>query len=100
MEKVHWETSQRTQWRIKLTTRLVPCLFEGLEGDSECAYVHVCESCANEHVLDTSDSCCNGNVCLVLGCKNETSLVHYVWDYRPEVIEFRRKARDNSPTQV
>lgn len=60
----------------------IPCLFEGLMGDDEHAYVYICKECVDKYGLTTSDSCCGGNLCLVAGCKNETSLVHYVWDYR------------------
>lgn len=69
----------------------VPYLFTGLLGDDEHAYVCVCKSCAEMHHLKTSDSCVDGYVCMVEGCQNETSLVHYVWDYRPGVQESLNK---------
>ena len=50
------------------------------EGDHE--WAHVCQSCAEQHKLETSDSCCGGNVCCIGDCQNETSLVHYLWDTR------------------
>ncbi len=66
---------------------MTPYLFKELEGDSEHAYVHVCQACAEKHKLITDESGCDGNWCLVIGCPNTTSLVHYVWDYRPNVVE-------------
>lgn len=61
---------------------MIPFLFDDLMGDEEHAYVYVCSECATKYKLPTSDSCCDGNVCLVKCCGNKTSLVHYVWDYR------------------
>lgn len=67
-----------------------PYLFDGLIADSEHAFVWICKSCAKKHALETSDACSGGNICHVKGCQNKTSLVHYVWDYRPEEIEYRK----------
>jgi hypothetical protein len=50
------------------------------EGDHE--WAHVCRPCAERHKLVVSDSCCGGNVCLIKGCYNETSLVTYLRDER------------------
>ncbi len=65
---------------------MIPSLFESLEGDEDHAFVHVCQNCAQKYNLVTSDSCCNGNVCLVKNCQNNTSLIHSVWDYRENNI--------------
>lgn len=68
----------------------VPYLFNDVMGDSEHGFVFVCEEHAKEYALSTSDSCTSGCICMVKGCENQTSLVHYLWDFRPEVIESRR----------
>jgi hypothetical protein len=55
---------------------------DGDTKDGEYAWAHICKECADKHGLETSDTCLSGNVCLCKDCQNETSLVHYVWDYR------------------
>lgn len=63
-----------------------PILFDSLMGDDEMAFAYVCASCATRLNLETSDTCCNGNICQIKGCQRTTSLCHYVFDYRIEVI--------------
>ena len=68
-------------------TDMIPFMFDEIvvEGDTRAnqyAYAHVCPQCANIYNLPTTDTCCDGNNCLVKGCQNKTSLVHYIWDYR------------------
>jgi hypothetical protein len=66
---------------------MIPWMFQEIvvEGDArdrEFAYAHVCPSCAQKYGFQTSNTCVDGSVCLVAGCTNTTSLVHYIWDYR------------------
>lgn len=61
---------------------LEPSIFDGTNYEGDHEWVHVCESCARRHGLSTSDSCIDGNICLVAGCRETTSLVHYLWDDR------------------
>jgi hypothetical protein len=70
---------------------MIPFMFDEIvvEGDTESreyAYAHVCPQCANLYNLPTSDTCLPGNICLVKHCHNETSLVHYIWDYRRQTM--------------
>ena len=62
-------------------------VFQDVQNEGDHIIAHICPDCAKLHNLATSDTCCNGNVCLVEGCTNETSLVHYLWDNRPEIKE-------------
>lgn len=62
-------------------------VFQDVSNEGDHGYAHICPDCAKLYSLTTSDTCCNGNLCLVEGCNNETSLVHYLWDYRYEVQE-------------
>ncbi len=62
-------------------------VFSDVQNMGDHIIAHICPDCAKKHGLDTVDTCCNGNVCLVKGCWNETSLVHYLWDNRSEIIE-------------
>ena len=72
-------------------------LFDCTTDDGDHEYTHVCDECARRHQLDTSDSCCGGNVCCVKGCENETSLVHYLWDSR---CESAPSQNDANPTWI
>lgn len=65
--------------------------FEEVINDEDVGYAHICPDCAKKWALETSDTCINGNYCLVERCNNKTSLVHYIWDNRPEIVECRRR---------
>lgn len=67
-------------------------VFESVDHQGDHGYAHICPDCAKLYSLATSDSCCGGNVCLVEGCQNETSLVHYLWDYRSEIDQTEKLA--------
>lgn len=66
-----------------------PHWLNSLMGDDEHAYFYVCTQHAKQYALETDDSCVNGNVCCVEGCERETSLLHYLWDFRFEIVEDR-----------
>jgi hypothetical protein len=65
---------------------MIPMLFDSLMGDNEVAYAYICETCKTRLNLPNTDSCSDGNQCQIVGCNNKTSFVHYVYDYRIEVI--------------
>ena len=72
---------------VKGEEKFIPFMFEEIvvDGDTQdrqYAYAHVCADCARKFGLETVNTCVGGNVCLAVGCQNETSLVHYIWDYR------------------
>lgn len=73
-------------WSVECSQISIPIvdrsIWTGTIDENDHEWAHVCKSCADTHKLTTSDSCIDGNHCLIEGCDNKTSLVHYLRDDR------------------
>ena len=63
-------------------------LFENVINEGDHAWTWVCKSCADRLNLQISDACSGDvNICSVNGCNSKTGFVHYIFDYRLEVLK-------------